>query len=422
MTSSWLAQVDRETAAEWVDAEERGLRLRIRRGRAVWSLRKLVAGAHVRFTIGEYPAVGLAAARKAARKAKANEDPQAERRAARLAGREAARRRKLGETVKGALGTWLKDRKAGPRARWKGGLTGGSARSFLGHVRRLERDLGDVVLTELQPKDVERFVGAPEGANTRNNALSVARTFLTWARRKRLLERTGAEGLTAEIARERTTERTRVLTEGELQALLAGFAETRYGLAVRLLALTALRKDEVMGMRWAWVDTRLAVVTIPPEAEKSGARRGEERRVPLSTAAVDVLKAQRAALFAEGVSSDFVFATSTGARPHPDALKATLNRLRGRRAHGLPASKAKGPRPPALAADVTVHDVRRTVANALSNQYGASPWVVDYVVLGHVRPKLLRTYQPAAAIDEARPALEAWGAHVTGLAPAAAQA
>jgi integrase len=59
--------------------------------------------------------------------------------------------------------------------------------------------------------------------------------------------------------------------------------------------------------------------------------------------------------------------------------------------------------------DVRIHDIRRTVADGLLNRIGAPPWVVDHVVLGHVRPKLLRTYMPTLPLNDARDALRKWG-------------
>jgi hypothetical protein len=49
-----------------------------------------------------------------------------------------------------------------------------------------------------------------------------------------------------------------------------------------------------------------------------------------------------------------------------------------------------------LADDVTIH-------------IGAQHWVVDHVVLGHARPKLLRTYMPTLPLKEARETLQKWG-------------
>jgi integrase len=65
--------------------------------------------------------------------------------------------------------------------------------------------------------------------------------------------------------------------------------------------------------------------------------------------------------------------------------------------------------------DVTIHDIRRTVADGLLNRIGAQPWVVDHVVLGHARPKLLRTYMPTLPLKEAREALQKWGEEVEGI-------
>jgi len=59
--------------------------------------------------------------------------------------------------------------------------------------------------------------------------------------------------------------------------------------------------------------------------------------------------------------------------------------------------------------DVSIHDIRRTVADALFNRIGTPPWIVDHVVLGHARPKLLRTYMPTLPLKEAREVLQKWG-------------
>jgi integrase len=268
---------------------------------------------------------------------------------------------------------------------------------------------------------VENFRNEPEAEATRNRALTVARLFLAWARRRGLIEIDPTAGL----RKERERERTRTLTDDELAALIRGFDATRYGRVVRLLALTGLRRDEVLFARWTWFDATAEILTIPPEAEKTGRTRGEPRRVALPKAAVSLLTEQRAALFAEGVPrSEFVFPTSTGGPPHCDALKPVMYRLRGRRSSGLPAStdKRAPKRVAVLPDDVTIHDVRRTVADALLNRLQVSPWVVDHVVLGHARPKLLRTYMPTLPLDEARAALARWAAEVERILADAAAA
>lgn len=383
------------------------LTLRVRQRTRRWVIRyRLANGAPQRLVLGDASVLGLADARKQARRELALVDRGEDPAAARRAKREDDERRQVGETVAVAVESWLGDDKLGPAARWKGGLDGGAARSFLPHVRRLTRELGDRRLADLAAKDAERFVSEPDAAATRNRALTVLRVFFAWARRKGLADTDPSVAL----AKERETERARTLRDAEVKSLVEGFDATRYGRAVRLLFLTGLRRDEVLGMRWEWLDLDAGVATIPPEAEKTGKARGEPRRVPLCEAAVALLTRQRAALFAEGIRSEWVFATSTGTRPHADALKPILYRLRGRRSNGLPPSKDKRakPRQAALPDDVSIHDVRRTVADALLNRVGAAPWIVDHVVLGHVRPKLLRTYMPTLPMGEAREALQRW--------------
>ncbi len=232
-------------------------------------------------------------------------------------------------------------REAGTRGEVEGRTTGAGRRArSCPTVRAFQREMGGRRLPELGARDVERFVSAPEAAATRNRRLTAFRLFIAWAIRKGLLEADPSAGLT----KERETERSRTLTDDELRALVRGFDATRYGRAVRLLVLTGLRRDEALGARWEWLDSEAGMLTIPPAAEKTGALRGEPRRVALPPQAVELLKAQREAQLAEGSRSKWIFATKTRKRPHADALKPILYRLRGRRSNGQPASGTSGAR------------------------------------------------------------------------------
>ncbi len=66
MSPPWLAGITSDHDAEYIDAVQPGLVLRIRRGRMVWFVRYLFDGSARRYRIGEHPAVGLSAARKLA--------------------------------------------------------------------------------------------------------------------------------------------------------------------------------------------------------------------------------------------------------------------------------------------------------------------------------------------------------------------
>lgn len=422
MTPTWAARVAPEAApVDWKDKGTAGLVLRVEvSGRKTWICRYTFAGKDRRYRLGTFPATSLATARKAARKAvglvEDGRDPQA-----------AKAKNRLGGTLATALDSWLGDEKLGPAGKWKGGLEGGTARSFLPHVRAFKEQLGELRLPELAPQACERFVIEPKAPATRNRRLTALRLFMKWAKRKGLIE----SDPTAQLGKEHERERDRVLSDAELRALIHGFDSTRYGRAVRLLAFTGLRRDEALSAQWKWLDSEAGVLTIPKATEKTGkARSGDVRRVALSPQAVALLAEQRKAQLAEGSRSPFVFATKTGERPHADCLKPHLYRLKGKRANGLAAStdKRAKPRPALLPEDVTIHDVRRTVAHALAHLHERdsgepiSPLVIDHDVLGHVRPKLLRTYMPTVPLGPARDALTRWAVVLDGILTAKATA
>jgi hypothetical protein len=80
------------------------------------------------------------------------------------------------------------------------------------------------------------------------------------------------------MPKEHDTARTRVLSDEEIRALINGFDQTRYGRALRLLFLTALRCDEVLGLKW----------TLDRPGERCAddpAQRGEDRSRPWQKAA-----------------------------------------------------------------------------------------------------------------------------------------
>jgi integrase len=69
-------------------------------------------------------------------------------------------------------------------------------------------------------------------------------------------------------------------------------------LAFELMILTATRTSEVIGARWEEIDMEAKVWAIPGDRMKAG----KEHRIPLSTRAVQILKAME-----KGRTSDYVF-------------------------------------------------------------------------------------------------------------------
>jgi integrase len=102
------------------------------------------------------------------------------------------------------------------------------------------------------------------------------------------------------IESNRERKRKRYLTSAELKRLLAAldnFAEAgirwRFAQLIRLLLLTGCRINEIMSAPWEWLDLNTAVLTLPPEAHKTGGN-GDERRIHLPPQALLVLEELRA--------------------------------------------------------------------------------------------------------------------------------
>lgn len=394
MSPGWVKAVRAEARpVDYRDTEQRGLVLRVETsGRKTWVCRYVFAGRERRFRLGEFPEVALKKARAAAEKrrgeAQLGVDPQAER-----------QRLRLGETVAALLDTWLESAEAKTwRAR--------SRDTFVSHINlRLRPSLGGLKLHEVTRAHVLRMLDTIDGAATRNRCLTVARMFFRWTVARDL----ATVDPTAGVEKLGEDPRARTLSDDELRRVVRAFDATRWGRYVRLLFLTAVRRDELLGMRWADVDR--GVWTIAPEDEKAGrGRRDGARKVVLSAAAAALLAAQREENMARGVGgAPWVFATATGARPHRDAIKPTLNVLRGRRPNGTTSTDKRAKRRTAvIPLDVDLHDIRRTVADRLLHALAVPAYVVDVGVLGHAKPRLLGVYAPSAPLTDTRAALEAW--------------
>jgi integrase len=98
------------------------------------------------------------------------------------------------------------------------------------------------------------------------------------------------------------------MSYGELPAFIRWLRahESNATKALEFLILTATRLGEVLGATWPEMDLEAAVWTIPANRMKAG----QEHRVPLSSAAMAILKHA-----AECQSSEFIFAGRSRSRP-----------------------------------------------------------------------------------------------------------
>ncbi|MGO8739255.1 tyrosine-type recombinase/integrase [Rhodoblastus sp.] len=404
-----------ESRREVPDGKIAGLYLVLQpSGAKSWALRYRVAGAPKKFTIGPYPAISLAAARKKAQKALGEvvdgTDPSATKKAAREAARAANSTADRVEAIVDSFVTRHLAKNVKP--------------SWAKEAERLLRVeiipiFGKRRLGDITPRDVDKLLSeiAERAPITANRALAVFRKMSNWAASPRvgLIHSSpcaGVEAPTAERSRER------VLTDDEIRLAWTAFGAIGwpFGLLAKLLLLTGARRDEVASMRWSEVDLVAKTWSLP------GARTKNKRphEIPLSDAAVAIVKS----LPRVAGDTGFVFSTTgrtavSGFSRAKSAIDAAMLEL----AKAQAEAAGRSPDDVQSLPGWTLHDLRRTVATNLQ-KLGVKLEVTE-AVLNHVsgsRSGIVGVYQRHQWTDEKRAALDAWARKlqsiVSGEAPA----
>jgi len=251
---------------EYFDASFGGLALRVTQaGGKSWSVFYRFHGRLRRLTIGHYPAIKPAQARREAQAAleriRQGADPADEKRARRD-------RRSPEADIFGAVARDYLDRHHKRNSRES---------TFLEAERDLEhnaiprwdkRPIASITRGEVRDL-IDRIVA--RGAEVQaNRTLTRLRALFNWAVEKDRFATSPAAGLklpTKENARDR------VLSDNELRWLWQGCDEIGwpFGSLAKLLLLTAQRRDEVAGMERAELDLAERVWTIPSARAKNGA-------------------------------------------------------------------------------------------------------------------------------------------------------
>ncbi|MBR1033098.1 site-specific integrase [Bradyrhizobium liaoningense] len=194
--------------------------------------------------------------------------------------------------------------------------------------------------------------------------------------------------------------RERVLTETELSAIWRACGDDDYGRIVRLLLLTAQRRDEVGSMQWAELDTSSGLWTLPGARTKN--RR--EHRLPLVPAALTLLPHRQN-------GRDFLF--GDGPRRSGDPHRGFSGWSKSKVALDARIAEALGEPLPHW----TVHDLRRSASTGMADRLGVLPHVVE-AILNHVsghRAGVAGVYNRAKYAAEMREALGRWAEHVSAL-------
>lgn len=325
-----------------------------------------VYGKQKRVQLGHYPAVTLADARKRAREI--------------LECPEALIDEKPAMTVDQALDLYFKlyvathikhPRDQESRLKRKFG-------SQFGH-----RDLESIKKPEIVAiLDTIMAEGAPTQAN---RVLYYLHRFFGWCVERGYIEINPAHGIrkpAKEIPRDR------YLDHGELASVYVAAGDLGFplGTFAQILILTGQRRGEVAGMRWSEIDLDAKLWNLP----SSRAKNGRAHTIPLSSAAIEILRSMPRFL-----RSDFVF-TTTG-----ESGVSGFGKLKCR------LDAATG------VTDWRLHDLRRTAATGMA-EMGIEPHVVEKI-LNHSSGKIsgvAAVYNRFDYRDEMREALEQWASEV----------
>jgi integrase len=361
-------------------------------GHKSFVLRYRFNGKPRKLTIGSHPGITLQAARKVARDALCRvamgNDPAGEKAAARKAKEPSS----IPFTVDDLIDKFL-DRHVKRNCR---ASTAGA------YERMLKKDVLPAwtgrTLESIKRADVRALVEeiAEDRPTLGNRVLSTLSSMFAWAVEKEFITASPTIGLkkpTPENKRERA------LSDAELRLVLDA-ADKLPGAGrdfVRLLALTMQRRNEVAQMEWKEIDWDAHVWTIPAGRAKNG----REHRVPLSDAAMAILKARAK----DEAGSPHVFTLGSFGR-----LKEAIDAL---------VAEANGGSIPHW----TLHDLRRTGASIMPRlrepgaTVGVSLPVIERI-LNHVSGSfagIVAVYQRYNYEPEMRQAMEALANHLDNI-------
>lgn len=358
----------------------RGLILRVSpRGERAWAVRIVVGGRRTFHTLGAYPTVSLADARKradeylsAARDGMSAEAVDARTRALSLT--VAMAHADYLEAIGGSLRPTTRKLKEGM---FKSHIDPVVGTRFIRNIRRA--DVGEVVAA----------VTAKGMTVQANRVFAEMMALLRWCEQKGYVE--GVPSLRKKEMRNfgaaKEQPRRRTLSDTELKEIWEASADLgalSYDF-IRLLVLTGQRRDEVRLMTWEEVDMDQALWTIPARRYKTRI----DHAVPLSDTVMDILRSH----WSEGATGHVLEGRSEG-KPFNGAASA-LRRLRTAMAKRQP---------------FTFHDMRRTVRTGLS-RLGVDEETAE-LVIGHLPQGIVRVYNLHDRLEQRREALGRWDGHL----------
>ena len=377
--------VPRSTRFEVSDGN--GLSIRITpNGAKTWIYRYRFNGIARRMTLGKYPAVNLAEARK--RHSEAVFDLQHDIDPGRQAIAEKRKLKAVPNFRDVILELWeaeLKHKKSGIETR-----------------RLLEKDVvpywGNRKVSEIKRRDIVLLLDgiAKRGLIIRNRVHSALTRLFNFAAERGVIE----DSPCTRIRKIPEVSKTRVLTDEEIKALWNAldlrndkidlFWTSK--LCLKLILLTGQRSSEICGMTWDELDLKKDLWTIPAARMKNNL----EHKLPL-TASVKRIISQTKKIFAG--NTRWVF-------PSPNREAPLIQ-------HSLSRAVSRHYQEMGIDQPFTPHDIRRTMRTRLAELN--VPEFIAERVLGHKLEGMLAVYNLHDYLPEKRKALETWEAKLDAI-------
>jgi integrase len=185
--------------------------------------------------------------------------------------------------------------------------------------------------------------------------------------------------------------RDRVLSDSEIAAIWRAAGDDAFGKIVKLLVLTACRREEIGGLKWSEIDRNNATITLPASRVKNG----HEHTLPLTTLALEIIGSIEQVVGRDHLFGDRSLNGFTGWGAAKDDLDDRLDKI----------------------TEWRLHDLRRSVATWLAEHGDVEPHVIEAILnhySGH-RSGDAGTYNRAKYARQMRAALSLWDDHLRSL-------
>lgn len=258
----------------------------------------------------------------------------------------------------------------------------------------LDRPMGQLCRADLQ-RAVDDKASAGRGVYA-NRIRSALMAFTGWAAGRDHLETDFGLKLTKPT---KEASRTRTPSTAEVHAIWdATFGlGNLWGPALRLLILTAQRRQEILGLRWSEVNLDAATITKPGTSTKNG----QEHVTHLSELAIAELSILKQRIEAKRKKVEGLIFTTTGTTPVSGVskVKVRLDKLLG--------DEFKPWR---------LHDLRTAFATAMVERgvpENVADRVLNHSAVGSAPSAVARVYNRAGLLDQRAKALDMWAGLVT---------